>query len=71
MLKTNCCKSVSNEHKNVCTKVRMDIFQNTSVFQVPPFLPLEYTCEGMLERVDALIANQVRNSANSLPQSKK
>ncbi|XP_028398468.1 alpha-1,6-mannosylglycoprotein 6-beta-N-acetylglucosaminyltransferase A-like [Dendronephthya gigantea] len=26
--------------------------------KVPPFLPLEYTCKGMLERVDALIANQ-------------
>lgn len=26
--------------------------------KAPPFLPLEYTCEGMLERVDALIANQ-------------
>lgn len=26
--------------------------------KVSPFLPLEYTCEGMLERVDALIGNQ-------------
>lgn len=27
--------------------------------QVEPFLPYEYTCEGMLERVHAYIQNQV------------
>lgn len=27
--------------------------------QVEPFLPYEYTCEGMLERVNAYIQNQV------------
>lgn len=33
---------------------------HTSMFlQVEPFLPYEYTCEGMLERVHAYIQNQV------------
>lgn len=27
--------------------------------QVEPFLPYEYTCEGMLERVHAYVQNQV------------
>lgn len=32
--------------------------------QVEPFLPYEYTCEGMLERLHAYIQNQVgRNKA--------
>lgn len=29
------------------------------VFQVKPFTPREFTCEGMLERVDAYITHQV------------
>lgn len=31
-------------------------------FQVQPYLPYEYTCEGMLERVHAYIQHQVRSS---------
>lgn len=35
--------------------------------QVEPFLPYEYTCEGMLERLHAYIQNQVgRNKARRL-----
>lgn len=31
------------------------------VFQVEPYLPYEYTCEGMLERVHSYIQHQVRS----------
>lgn len=34
---------------------------NFLCFQVDPYLPFEYTHEGMLERVNALVENQVRN----------
>lgn len=36
--------------------------------QVEPFLPYEYTCEGMLERVNAYIQNQV-GGVGTGPQS--
>lgn len=29
-------------------------------FQIEPYLPYEFTCEGMLQRVNTLIENQVR-----------
>lgn len=34
-----------------------------SVFQVEPYLPYEYTCEGMLERVHSYIQHQVSSRA--------
>ena len=41
----------NNSFVRVCTCVCL---------QVEPYLPYEYTCEGMLERVHAYIQNQVR-----------
>lgn len=30
------------------------------VFQIEPYLPYEFTCEGMLQRLNSFIENQVR-----------
>lgn len=39
--------------------------------QVEPFLPYEYTCEGMLERVHAYIQNQVGVRTRTGPDRNK
>lgn len=53
-------------HPRISSSVRTSVF-----LQVEPFLPYEYTCEGMLERVHAYIQNQVglktRPGGRSMP----
>lgn len=39
--------------------------------QIEPYLPYEFTCEGMLQRVNAFIQNQVRlAAASNFPHSR-
>lgn len=38
-----------------------------SLPQVDPYLPYEYTCTGMLERIHAYIQHQVGHPASSAP----
>lgn len=38
-----------------------------SLPQVDPYLPYEYTCTGMLERIQAYIQHQVGHPASSAP----
>lgn len=43
----------------MCVITKAEFCDNTLSVQVEPFLPYEYTCEGMLERLHAYIQNQV------------
>lgn len=53
--------NVNNESKAKpkLTLMWENVFGLFLCFQVQPYLPYEYTCEGMLERVHAYIQNQV------------
>lgn len=35
------------------------------LFQIEPYIPYEYTCEGMLQRVSVLVEKQVRTSTTA------
>lgn len=38
---------------------RHKVIEQSLFFQIEPYLPYEFTCEGMLQRVNAFIENQV------------
>lgn len=42
-----------------------------SLPQVDPYLPYEYTCEGMLERIHAYIQHQVSELSGLCPRSRQ
>ena len=71
-------KSGPLEHAQLANQIqrfmipdRSDAWENNNILsvcylQVDPYLPFEFTHEGMLERVSALIQNQVIRCFNSM-----
>lgn len=60
-----------------CTSsLALHVFQQSvfCVIQIEPYLPYEFTCEGMLQRVNAFIENQVlplQSASPSFPRAHK